>query len=87
MKRSRIPLALVLFLSGCSGTPEPTPTPYPSSTPAVTAAPTGPMKLVLADGSIYEGTIVDGKATGTGTINYKNGNVYTGEVVDGIPQG
>jgi len=45
------------------------------------------MKLVLADGSIYEGTIVDGKATGTGTINYKNGNVYTGEVVDGIPQG
>lgn len=45
------------------------------------------VKMVLADGTVYDGGLSDGKLTGTAQITYSNGDTYSGAVIDGVKSG
>ena len=48
---------------------------------------TGNGKIVLKDGSIYEGTFINGKLTGEGSYTNSKGDIYMGNFNDGILNG
>lgn len=44
-------------------------------------------KYLFANGTIYEGYFVNGKANGKGKVSYKDGGSYVGDLIDGKMEG